>query len=211
MKDGAWGLATGPDLQPGHLLQDGRARRPGQGRGQARRPVRQPHPRRGRRTARRHRGGARRSAARPGCRVHISHIKASGQSAWGKAADAVALIETARKKGQAVTADQYPYIASSTSLRGDGRPDEVPRGHGQGVRRPARRPERRAADAKDSRAEGIDGRDGGKSIQIARYAPNPKWQGKNLDRHRRAGEEGADRRRAGDRARRRRRRSSTSA
>ncbi len=48
--------------------------------------------------------------------VHISHIKASGRAAWGKSADAVAMIRKARASGQPVTADQYPYIASSTSL-----------------------------------------------------------------------------------------------
>src|SRR5207244_5303390 len=53
-----------------------------------------------------------------GLPVHISHLKASGRRAWnGKAAEAVALIAAARKNGQAVTADQYPYPASSTSLR----------------------------------------------------------------------------------------------
>ena len=52
-----------------------------------------------------------------GCRVHISHIKASGKAAWGTSGRAVGLIETARKRGAEVTADQYPYIASSTSLR----------------------------------------------------------------------------------------------
>src|SRR5262249_49988306 len=45
--------------------------------------------------------------------VHIPHLKACGPRTWGKAADAVALIEAARKNGQGVTADQYPYVASS--------------------------------------------------------------------------------------------------
>lgn len=48
--------------------------------------------------------------------VHISHLKAFSPRAWGKAADAVALVAAARAKGQTVTADQYPYTASSTSL-----------------------------------------------------------------------------------------------
>jgi len=48
--------------------------------------------------------------------VHISHMKASGRKAWGKAADAIALVNRARAAGQEVTADQYPYVASSTSL-----------------------------------------------------------------------------------------------
>src|SRR5205085_8816603 len=53
-----------------------------------------------------------------GLPVHISHFKASGRRAWGgKAAEAIALVVAARKNGQVVTADQYPYTASSTSLR----------------------------------------------------------------------------------------------
>ncbi|MFO0841458.1 MAG: amidohydrolase family protein [Gemmataceae bacterium] len=51
-----------------------------------------------------------------GLPVHISHLKASGKSVWGKSADIVAAIAAARKAGQVVTADQYPYTASSTSL-----------------------------------------------------------------------------------------------
>src|SRR5262249_49397041 len=43
-----------------------------------------------------------------GLPVHVSHLKASGRKAWGKAADEIALIEKARKAGQVVTADQYP-------------------------------------------------------------------------------------------------------
>ncbi len=48
--------------------------------------------------------------------VHISHFKSSGQDAWGLVIRAARMIDQARKQGQAVTADQYPYIASSTSL-----------------------------------------------------------------------------------------------
>ena len=48
--------------------------------------------------------------------VHISHMKVSNRKMWGKAADQIALIDKARQAGQAVTADQYPYTASSTSL-----------------------------------------------------------------------------------------------
>ena len=51
-----------------------------------------------------------------GLPVHISHMKCSGRRMWGKSGDAIALIEAAREAGQVVTADQYPYIASSTSL-----------------------------------------------------------------------------------------------
>lgn len=50
------------------------------------------------------------------CPVHISHFKASGRLNWGTLRLASERIEQARAGGQQVTADQYPYIASSTSL-----------------------------------------------------------------------------------------------
>ena len=48
--------------------------------------------------------------------VHISHIKALGVDVWGQSKDAIALIEKARAEGVNVTANQYPYTASGTSL-----------------------------------------------------------------------------------------------
>ena len=48
--------------------------------------------------------------------THIRHLKASGESNWGMMTAAVALIDSARRAGLDVTADQYPYIASGTGL-----------------------------------------------------------------------------------------------
>jgi N-acyl-D-amino-acid deacylase len=48
--------------------------------------------------------------------AHISHIKALGPEVWGKSADAIRMIEKARAEGVDVTADQYPYTASGSSL-----------------------------------------------------------------------------------------------
>ncbi len=48
--------------------------------------------------------------------VHISHIKALGPAVWGKSVDAIAKINAARAAGQDVTAAQYPYTGSGTSL-----------------------------------------------------------------------------------------------
>lgn len=45
-------------------------------------------------------------------------MKALGTGTWGKAAEAVAHIEAARKRGVQVWADQYPYEASGTSITG---------------------------------------------------------------------------------------------
>jgi N-acyl-D-amino-acid deacylase len=51
-----------------------------------------------------------------GVPVQISHHKASGRRNWGRVRDSLALIEQAQARGVDVTADQYPYIAGSTSL-----------------------------------------------------------------------------------------------
>jgi N-acyl-D-amino-acid deacylase len=48
--------------------------------------------------------------------VHISHIKALGPEAWGKSTAAIELIKQARASGLEITADQYPYEASGSSV-----------------------------------------------------------------------------------------------
>jgi dihydroorotase/N-acyl-D-amino-acid deacylase len=53
---------------------------------------------------------------RSGAPVLIHHLKASGRSNWGKMADAVARIDSARARGVDVMASVYPYVASSTGL-----------------------------------------------------------------------------------------------
>ncbi|RKF18943.1 hypothetical protein D6851_14200 [Altericroceibacterium spongiae] len=50
--------------------------------------------------------------------VHIAHIKALGTDVWGKSADIVAMVEKARQQGVDITADQYPWKASGTSVGG---------------------------------------------------------------------------------------------
>lgn len=51
-----------------------------------------------------------------GIRVHISHIKTSGEKNWNKAEEVIRLIEEARSSGLELTCDRYPYIASNTDL-----------------------------------------------------------------------------------------------
>jgi N-acyl-D-amino-acid deacylase len=48
--------------------------------------------------------------------VEIFHLKVSGRQNWGKMPQVVEAIQNARDGGLDVTADQYPYIASATSL-----------------------------------------------------------------------------------------------
>lgn len=49
--------------------------------------------------------------------VQIHHHKAMGITNWGLVKESIKLIENARNKGLDVTIDQYPYTASSTTLR----------------------------------------------------------------------------------------------
>ena len=49
-------------------------------------------------------------------RTEISHLKLSGPSNWGKAAQVLDAIENARAEGLDITQDQYAYTASSTGI-----------------------------------------------------------------------------------------------
>ncbi|MCA9207314.1 MAG: amidohydrolase family protein, partial [Planctomycetales bacterium] len=109
--------------------------------------------------------------------VHISHFKASGEAAWGLAAEAVRMVQAARADGQRVTADQYPYIASSTSLGAMVVPDEL-RDRDE-LAASLKDPERAEKTRRAIQRE-IDERRGGGSLFVARYAKQPAWQGKSI-------------------------------
>lgn len=49
--------------------------------------------------------------------AEVSHIKLSGENAWGRTKEVLALLDQARAEGVRVTQDQYAYTASSTRLR----------------------------------------------------------------------------------------------
>src|SRR5215470_14089662 len=118
-------------------------------------------------------------ARRCGIRIHISHIKVSGRSVWGKAPEVIAVLQRARKEGIEVTADQYPYSASSTSLAATLIPAKYREGSAKDLIK-------RLDDAeigpkmKKAIEQEIKDHVGGKSVKIARYVKNPKWQGKDL-------------------------------
>jgi N-acyl-D-aspartate/D-glutamate deacylase len=64
--------------------------------------------------------GAVRETIRIGREAHlpvmISHIKALGVDVWGQSGEVIRVINDARKEGIDVTASQYPYTASGTSV-----------------------------------------------------------------------------------------------
>jgi N-acyl-D-aspartate/D-glutamate deacylase len=55
-------------------------------------------------------------AAGSGARLQVSHLKCGSRSVWGRAGEAVAVLEAARAEGLDVAADQYPYTAAATTL-----------------------------------------------------------------------------------------------
>jgi predicted amidohydrolase YtcJ len=114
-----------------------------------------------------------------GLPVHISHLKASGKANWGRTTQACARILEARRAGQVVTADQYPYTASSTSLAAFVIPHWALQGTAEDFDRLSRDPIRGVELRREIQRE-LDDRDNGASLRIARYAPRPNWVGQRL-------------------------------
>jgi len=48
--------------------------------------------------------------------ANIAHIKALGVDVWGHSAKVIELVEQARDRGLKITADQYPWLASGSSI-----------------------------------------------------------------------------------------------
>ena len=107
-------------------------------------------------------------------RVHVSHIKVSGKEYWGVAPDAIQKLREARAGGQLVTADQYPYPASSTSLAATVIPAELR--EGKQLQEALDDPNRAEKGCKQLASKVGDGQ----RIVIANFAPERSWQGKNL-------------------------------
>ncbi|MBW3542520.1 MAG: amidohydrolase family protein, partial [Planctomycetes bacterium] len=116
---------------------------------------------------------------RAGLPVHVSHFKSSGQDAWGLVRRAAEMIEQARKEGRVATADQYPYIASSTSLdatviptwaRAGGRKEMIARFDDAEV----------GPRIRTAVIDALKKRDGGRVLRIARYEKRPEWVGRTV-------------------------------
>ena len=116
-----------------------------------------------------------------GLPVHISHLKASGKKNWGLTDAACARIDAARKAGRAVSADQYPYVASSTQLAAMVVPHWARQGTAADFARIADDPDQGPKLRREIQQD-LDDRDGGGSVRIARYAPKPTRVGKDLNR-----------------------------
>lgn len=113
------------------------------------------------------------------CPIHISHFKASGQEAWGLIRPAAQLIEDARKAGLKVTADQYPYIASSTSLDATVLPTWALAGGREKLLERLKDKEQSARIIKFM-SERLEQADDGERIRISACAKHPKYVGRSL-------------------------------
>lgn len=93
--------------------------------------------------------------------VQITHIKLGTVGVWGKAQEVVAMIDAARKRGQDVTADAYPYLAWHSNLK-------------------VLVPNKQWNDPASVK-EALDDVGGGRNIQIVRLPKFPQYVGKRLD------------------------------
>lgn len=111
-----------------------------------------------------------------GAAVHVSHFKASKRRNWGKVRAAAALIEQARADGQTVTADQYPYAASSTSVAAMLLPDEEREGSRQDLTDRLDDPEQLAR-LRPIMGDLLEARG---AILVANCPKHPEWVGKMI-------------------------------
>lgn len=115
-----------------------------------------------------------RDAALP---VHISHFKSSGRESWGLVREAARVIARQRDSGHVITADQYPYIASSTSLGATVLPSWAREG---GSKELLKRLDNEADRMRELISDRISKADDGKAIRLATCKHNPNWVGKDL-------------------------------
>ncbi len=111
--------------------------------------------------------------------VHISHFKSSGKNSWGLVRQAAKLIEKERRSGATITADQYPYTASSTSLDATLIPSWA-RAGGRRQLLSRLEDETNGPRIRSAIATKLLEMDGGQRLQIASYRPRPDWAGRRL-------------------------------
>lgn len=119
-------------------------------------------------------------ARRAKMRAHVSHLKLSGPTAWGRATEVLAALDQARAEGLRLTHDQYAYTASSTGLS-QLIPSAAREGGMEEYRARINDPERKAAIKKDMHENRQRaGYEDYHYAVIARYAADPELVGKSL-------------------------------
>lgn len=93
--------------------------------------------------------------------VQLTHLKLGTVDVWNKAAEVVALVEAARKRGVDVTADVYPYLAWQSNIK-------------------VLVPNKQWTDPASVK-EALDDIGGGRNVQITRLPMFPQYVGRRLD------------------------------
>lgn len=113
-------------------------------------------------------------------RAEVSHLKLTGPTAWGKAAEVIAVLDKARADGLTITHDDYAYTASSTGLA-QLIPDKAREGKREDFIARVADPAQKAAivaEMNDSR-ERQGRKDYGYAV-IARFKADPRLNGKSI-------------------------------
>lgn len=113
-----------------------------------------------------------------GMPVHFAHLKALGVDVQGQAPAVIAEIEAARKAGQDVTADQYPWLASGSSLDASLLPGWAVDGGGAALVKRLDDPAT-LAKIRDEMQNNLRRRGGPKALLL--IAQDFPWTGKTLD------------------------------
>jgi len=118
----------------------------------------------------------------------VAHQSQAARSNWGLAPDAISKLRSARDGRPRVTADQYPYTASSTSLSATLIPDEYR--SWEKLKAVLDDPEK-GPKLKSRIENALKEREGGETVMIASFSPERTWQGKKPGRNRQANEPNA--------------------
>ncbi len=115
-------------------------------------------------------------ARRAQVHCHVSHLKWSMGKQSSKARVAARVIDEARKDGLPITADQYPYTASSTSMMALLLPDKEREGGEQATAERLKNPD----DLARIRPIVAEELNRPSQIMIASFAKKPEWAGKMI-------------------------------
>ena len=114
-----------------------------------------------------------------GIPAHIAHIKVLGKGVWGESSNIVGKIVAARADGLAITADQYPWVASSTQLKSAVVSKQYQLGGIEALRKRLSDSVKRRTLLEDI-AINIDRRGGPNSLLLVE-TEDPQWSGLRLD------------------------------
>jgi N-acyl-D-amino-acid deacylase len=113
-----------------------------------------------------------------GVKSQIAHVKCLGPGTWGKSAEVISMLETARADGLDITCDQYPYTASGSSITGSLVPRWAQVGGREATVERLRDPDARARMKAEIEANYV--RRGGPGRLVVALHPERRFEGKSM-------------------------------